>query len=193
MTFLIAWIPVILVKIFSVLSSSGTKWNEYTHPRWYGQRGPKVTSLVACSSRGRCTQHLRRIRGCDAHPAWIWRICHANVTRKIRVCDVRHVARVHHVNVARTCRARSAQQGMLLLGPSVSFWIKRFLPLVYYFKLSRCRSDMWSQLDQSSVTVFVLWPLFIMHNLLQVNKCRGYASILDKSPHVKPGNYHQID
>jgi hypothetical protein len=32
---------------------------------------------------------------------------------------VRHVARVHHVNVARTCRARSAQQGMLLLDPSV--------------------------------------------------------------------------
>jgi hypothetical protein len=31
------------------------------------QRGPKVTSHVACSSHGRCTQHLRRIRGCDAH------------------------------------------------------------------------------------------------------------------------------
>jgi hypothetical protein len=38
------------------------------------QMGPKVASLVARSSRGRCTQHLRRIRGCDAHPAWIWRM-----------------------------------------------------------------------------------------------------------------------
>jgi hypothetical protein len=38
------------------------------------QKGPKVTSLVARSSRGRCTQHLRRIRGGEAHPAWIWRM-----------------------------------------------------------------------------------------------------------------------
>jgi hypothetical protein len=30
------------------------------------QRGPKVTFLVARSTRGRCAQHLRRIRGCDA-------------------------------------------------------------------------------------------------------------------------------
>jgi hypothetical protein len=29
------------------------------------QRGPKVTSLVARSSRGWCAQHLRRIRWCD--------------------------------------------------------------------------------------------------------------------------------
>jgi hypothetical protein len=43
---------------------------------------PTVTSLVARSSRGRCAQHLRRIRGCDAHPAWIWRIyvCHATAS-----------------------------------------------------------------------------------------------------------------
>jgi hypothetical protein len=41
------------------------------------QRDQKVTSLVAHSSRGRCTQHLRRIRGCDAR---IRRgVCHANV------------------------------------------------------------------------------------------------------------------
>jgi hypothetical protein len=33
------------------------------------QRGPNVTSLVARSSRDRCARHLRRIRGCDAHPA----------------------------------------------------------------------------------------------------------------------------
>jgi hypothetical protein len=32
---------------------------------------------------------------------------------------VLHEARVHHANVARTCRASSAQQGMLLLDPSV--------------------------------------------------------------------------
>jgi hypothetical protein len=34
-------------------------------------RVPKLTFLVARSSRGRCAQHLRRIRGCDAHPSWI--------------------------------------------------------------------------------------------------------------------------
>jgi hypothetical protein len=33
------------------------------------QRGPKVTSLVALSSRGRCAQHLHDVRGRlhDAH------------------------------------------------------------------------------------------------------------------------------
>jgi hypothetical protein len=31
--------------------------------------------------------------------------------------DVRHVARVHHANVARTCGARSAQQRMYTFGP----------------------------------------------------------------------------
>jgi hypothetical protein len=30
-------------------------------------------------------QHLRRIRGCDTHPTWIWCICHAKVTCKFRV------------------------------------------------------------------------------------------------------------
>jgi hypothetical protein len=29
----------------------------------------QVTSIVARSSRGWCTQHLRRIRECNAHPA----------------------------------------------------------------------------------------------------------------------------
>jgi hypothetical protein len=41
----------------------------------------------------------------------------AHVTQMLRAkfaYDVRHVARVHHANVAGTCRARSAQQGMLL-------------------------------------------------------------------------------
>jgi hypothetical protein len=33
------------------------------------QKGRKVTSLDARSSRGRCTQHVRRIRGCDVNPA----------------------------------------------------------------------------------------------------------------------------
>jgi hypothetical protein len=51
----------------------------------------------------------------------------ADVTRSSRVNPAhyiarqaqysRHVARVHHANVARTCRAMSAQQGMLLLDP----------------------------------------------------------------------------
>jgi hypothetical protein len=85
------------------------------------QRGSKVTSLVAHSSRGSCAQHLRWIRGCDAR---IRRESGAYVmSRKILraqfAYDVRHVARVHHANVARTCRVSSAQQGMLLLDPSV--------------------------------------------------------------------------
>jgi hypothetical protein len=33
--------------------------------------------------------------------------------------DVRHRPRINHANIARTCRVRSAQQGMLLLDPSV--------------------------------------------------------------------------
>jgi hypothetical protein len=80
------------------------------------QRGTKVTFFVA---RGRCAQHLRRIRGCDAR---IRRESAAYVTQMLRakfVYDVRHVAGVHHANVARTFRARSAQQGMLLFDPCV--------------------------------------------------------------------------
>jgi hypothetical protein len=54
------------------------------------------------------------------NPAWIWRICHAMLCGKFAY-DVRHVARVHHANVARTCRA---QQGMLLLDPSVYIYLR---------------------------------------------------------------------
>jgi hypothetical protein len=55
----------------------------------------RLTFIVARSLRGRCTQHLRRIRGCDAHPAWIRRKSGANVTQMLRTkfaYDVRHVA-----------------------------------------------------------------------------------------------------
>jgi hypothetical protein len=39
------------------------------------QRGPKVTSLVALSSRGRCAQHLHDVRGLhDAHRTRILRV-----------------------------------------------------------------------------------------------------------------------
>jgi hypothetical protein len=92
------------------------------HLHWYGfdelhiQGGPKVTSLVARSSRDRCAQHLLRIRECYAR---IRRESGAYVTQLMFAYDVRHVARVHHTNVARTCRARSAQQVMLLVDPSV--------------------------------------------------------------------------
>jgi hypothetical protein len=51
-------------------------------------RGPKVTSLVAFSSRGRCAQHLRRIRGCDA------RIRH----------DLAHMSRKCYAQNSRTSR-----------------------------------------------------------------------------------------
>jgi hypothetical protein len=42
------------------------------------------------------------------------------------VYDVRHVARLLHANVARTCRARSAQQGMLLSYTSVGFTLVKY-------------------------------------------------------------------
>jgi hypothetical protein len=51
------------------------------------------------------TLHLRRIRGYEAR---IQRESGAYVTQMLRAqvaYGVRHVARVHHANVARTCRA----------------------------------------------------------------------------------------
>jgi hypothetical protein len=75
---------------------------------WDVWRGPKVTSLVA---RGRCAQHLRRIRGCDAHPAHMSRKCYAQNSRTMCViCSPR---------IMKIFCARSAQQGILLLDPSV--------------------------------------------------------------------------
>jgi hypothetical protein len=76
------------------------------------QRGPKVTSFVA---RGRCAQHLRDTRA-------TWRTSYANVVRYICVTYAPGSRRVtplreSDANVARTCRARSAQQGTLLLNP----------------------------------------------------------------------------
>jgi hypothetical protein len=76
------------------------------------QRGPKATSLVPRSSCGRCAQHLRRIRGFD--DTRIRRESGAYVTQMLRA---------KYANVARTCRARSAQQGMLLLDSSGLFVI----------------------------------------------------------------------
>jgi hypothetical protein len=59
------------------------------------QRGPKVTSLVAHSSRGMYTQqHLRRIRGCESG-AYVMQMLGAKFAY-----DVRHVAHVHHKNGA---------------------------------------------------------------------------------------------
>jgi hypothetical protein len=68
------------------------------------QMGSIVTSLVARSWRGWCTQHLLRIRGSVVNQAWIRRESGAYVTQMLRakfVYDVRHVARVHLANVAR--------------------------------------------------------------------------------------------
>jgi hypothetical protein len=56
----------------------------------------------------------------------------AHVTQMLRAkfaYDVRHAARVHHANVARTCRARSAQQGRLLIRCLYKYW--RFLRMAY--------------------------------------------------------------
>jgi hypothetical protein len=65
------------------------------HRPTYTNRG--VQTLVAHSSRGRCTQHLRRIHGCDAHPAWIGAYV-KQILREKPAYDVRHVACVHHAN-----------------------------------------------------------------------------------------------
>jgi hypothetical protein len=48
------------------------------------QRGPKEPHpLLRASSRGRCTQHLRRICGCDAHPAGVNPTCEERATRGV--------------------------------------------------------------------------------------------------------------
>jgi hypothetical protein len=58
------------------------------------QRGPKVASLVARSSRVRCAQHLRRIRRCDVQSgAYVTQMLPAKFAY-----DLRHVARVHHAD-----------------------------------------------------------------------------------------------
>jgi hypothetical protein len=91
----------------------------------YTEGSKNQTSLVARSSRRRCAQHLRRIRGCDASirresgACTCKRLCHANVTHKIRVGldDVRHVA----PRVARTCRAtRDVTSGPLYVYNSIT-------------------------------------------------------------------------
>jgi hypothetical protein len=75
------------------------------------QRGPKVTSLVARSSRGRCVQQLSDTRMWRAHPAWIWRICHANVTRTCKCTSCKCCAHLRtkdvtfgSLSVTCTCR-----------------------------------------------------------------------------------------
>jgi hypothetical protein len=80
------------------------------------QRGPKVTSLVECTSCGRCAQHLRRIRGCEARTR---RESGAYGTQMLRgkfVYDVRRVARVHHANVTQTCREERATSREVTFG-----------------------------------------------------------------------------
>jgi hypothetical protein len=75
---------------------------------------PNSECTEGSKSNGMCAQHFRRI------PAWIRRICQASATRRICVrcasCSPRN-----HANVARTCCARSVQQGMLILGPLGNF------------------------------------------------------------------------
>jgi hypothetical protein len=62
---------------------------------------------VNCKVRATFASDSRMWR---AHPAWIWR----NICVRCASCN----PRVHHANVARTCGARSAQQGMLFtFGP----------------------------------------------------------------------------
>jgi hypothetical protein len=82
------------------------------------QRDPKVTSLVARSSCGRCAQHLRRIRGYDAHPAWIWRIMSCKWYAQIRV-------RFGPLN-ARTCPPPPTIQGAQSTPPHNFNWLWNF-------------------------------------------------------------------
>jgi hypothetical protein len=107
-----------------------------------------VTSLIA---HGRCTQHLRWIRGCDAHPAWIGRMSRKCYTRKplcvrcaspcIMQCCAhlpRNKGDVYHAML----RAPTAQQGMWLLDHSnVEIW--EWISLTPYFSTSfagNCRN-----------------------------------------------------
>jgi hypothetical protein len=89
---------------------------------FYIQRGPKVTSLVARSSRGRCAQHCM-IRGRhDAHRPRILRVIYKHL-RDIQCAkftpDSRRT-RVTSANPPQMLRAPAAQQGLLLLNPSVA-------------------------------------------------------------------------
>jgi hypothetical protein len=64
--------------------------------------------------RGRCTQHLRQIRGCDAHPAHMPRKCYAQDSRTM--CARQGSPGIMQVHVTRT----SIMPRMLLLEPCVS-------------------------------------------------------------------------
>jgi hypothetical protein len=68
------------------------------------QRDPKATSIVARSSCGRCAQHLRRIRGCDAHPKWIRRMsrkCSAQISRTMCVMSPAYFMQMWRAPAAR--------------------------------------------------------------------------------------------
>jgi hypothetical protein len=91
---------------------------------WHKQWGLAQTvgskSYIPC-----CALLVRQVRATFASDSQMWHasglnLAHsqADVTRKICV-RCASCSPVHHANVARTCRARSAQQGMLLLDPSV--------------------------------------------------------------------------
>jgi hypothetical protein len=62
---------------------------------WGATEGSK-SNIPCCALLARsCAQHLRRIHGCDAHPASIWRTFgHANAICAKFAYDVRHVTRV---------------------------------------------------------------------------------------------------
>jgi hypothetical protein len=78
------------------------------------QRGPKVTFLVAHSSRGRCTQHSHDVRGLhDAHRTRILRQIHTGFTPE-----------AHH------SREFDAQQVILLLDLCSINILPIFLPRV---------------------------------------------------------------
>jgi hypothetical protein len=92
---------------------------------------------------------VQKWRRCDAR---IWRESGAYVTQILRAKvadDVRHVARVHHANVARTCRARTAQQGMLLLDPSVTSPDSAvvFFPSIMISRKIRINDQLWFNHD----------------------------------------------
>jgi hypothetical protein len=70
---------------------------------------------------------------------WIWRTSRKCYAQSLRYDVRRNVARVSCKMVARTCRARSAQQGMLLLDHTLSFWQYYWFDMAQRYR-SPCRS-----------------------------------------------------
>jgi hypothetical protein len=86
----------------------GTLW----HPKFTDWMGPKVTSLVACSSHGRCAQHL--------HTRATWRTSYANCAHNICVTYMYMYA--PHPRIRRKCCMHLPREERTNKGWDVNFW-----------------------------------------------------------------------